>query len=168
MDIIKAFFPIVVLFYSVASSTDEAVTPISSHHIRIKADLSAAKRKEMTSRERITNYVKEQQMFWITDSDKNQGAMIYETPPKSNGDATTNFYTEDEEAVASSKSNMRYINAKWFCAPTYAPDTDKDDMYDNVVARAITFSLAGYVEDDPAANPQGKWTNTWLHSKLLQ
>ena len=60
MDIIKASFPIVVLFYSVASSTDEAVTPIiSSHHIRINADLSAAaKQKEMTSRKRMTNYVK--------------------------------------------------------------------------------------------------------------
>jgi len=61
----------------------------------------------MTSRERITNYIAEKQMFYIMQD----VPMLYEDP-------------------TSDPMNLTYVS--WFCTPVHAPDANGDGMYDSM------------------------------------
>jgi len=109
----------------------------------------------MTSRERISKYVQEKQMFWITDSANKQGVMLREDPEAAD---ETNFFE--------SSSKGRYVHVKWFCTPKHAPDSNGDGMYDNLVAHSVSFMSADYNEETKTAtarkwNPQG-YTASWF------
>ena len=99
----------------------------------------------MASRERISKYVQEKQMFWITDSTNEQGVMLREDPEAAD---ETNFFE--------SSSKGRYVHVKWFCSPTHAPDSNGDGMYDNLVAHSVSFMSADYDEETKTATAR-KW-----------
>lgn len=111
--------------------------------------------KKMTSRERISKYVQEKQMFWITDSANKQGVMLREDPEAAD---ETNFFE--------SSSKGRYVHVKWFCTPKHAPNSNGDGMYDNLVAHSVSFMSADYDEETKTAtarkwDPQG-YTSSWF------
>ena len=111
--------------------------------------------KKMTSRERISKYVQEKQMFWITDSANKQGVMLREDPEAAD---QTNFFE--------SSSKGRYVHVKWFCTPKHAPDANGDGIFDNLVAHSVSFMSADYDEETKTAtarkwDPQG-YTASWF------
>ena len=114
---------------SVATSAITNLLRINTNTGVAKVDLSPKKKKDeksttttrtqstadMTSRERITNYVtEEQQMFFIM----RDVPMLYEDP-------------------TSDPMSLTYVT--WFCTPTHAPDANGDGMYDSIVARAVSY-----------------------------
>ena len=89
----------------------------------------AAAAADSPARERISRYVEAGQMFSIQDPD--EVAVLLETP-----------HAPDTPGG----------NVKWFCTPTYAPDTNGDGYYDNVVGHMLTFRPPKEMED---LNQQG-------------
>ena len=82
----------------------------------------------MTSRERISKYVSEGQMFWIWDS-VDSFPVIYEDP-----------------AVEPTYDNQRIF---WLCSPAHAPDANQDGNYDHLVSRVVSKQIS--------PNPTGNW-----------
>ena len=72
---------------------------------------------DMTSRDRISKYVSEGQMFWILDS-------------------TDSLPVNYEDPAVEPTYNNRYIF--WLCSPTHAPDANGDGMYDSLVSRVVS------------------------------
>ena len=91
----------------------------------------------MTSRERITNYVNEGQMFFIM----NGVPALYEDP---------------------SSDPMFVTYLQWFCAPTHAPpDANGDGMYDSLVSRVVSYvpgSTSTLKNEKGAGATQGKFS----------
>lgn len=89
----------------------------------------------MTSRERITKYVNEGQMFFIM----NGVPALYEDP---------------------SSDPMFVTYLQWFCAPTHAPpDANGDGMYDSLVSRVVSYvpgSTSTLKNEKGAGATQGK------------
>ena len=79
---------------------------------------ASASSGEVSSRERISNYVETGQVFFILDSSTDAVPMIYEDP---------------------SKDPIFVSGVFWLCQPTTAPDLNGDGMYDSVVSRANYF-----------------------------
>ena len=79
---------------------------------------ASASSGEVSSRERISNYVETGQVFFILDSSTDAVPMIYEDP---------------------SKDPIFVSGVFWLCQPTTAPDLNGDGMYDSVVSRANCF-----------------------------
>lgn len=74
--------------------------------------------RDMTSRQRISQYALEKQMWFIMDAEKDPVPWLYEDPSK----------------------EPLYPNLlQWVCAPTHAPDFNGDGMYDSLVAHAVSF-----------------------------
>ncbi|KAL7547565.1 hypothetical protein ACHAWF_010858 [Thalassiosira exigua] len=90
----------------------------------------------LTSRDRISKYAKEKQMFFVIDSAKDQVPILYEDPSKA-------------------LMNLTYV--LWLCAPSHAPDINGDGQFDSLVAHVVSFTphLDAYTEK--GASTAGKF-----------
>ena len=92
----------------------EAATPKLRANTGTDASIELVADGELSSRERISQFVKEGQMFYIIENQE----ILYEDP---------------------SKAPFAYTNVFWICQPTVAPDNNGDGMYDSVVAHANLY-----------------------------
>ena len=104
---------------------------VSCYGLLLPGGVAAATETAVASsaRERISRYVEAGQMFSIQDPD--EVAVLLEKP-----------HAPDTPGG----------NVKWFCTPTYTPDTNGDGYYDNVVGHMLTFRPPKEME---ALNQQG-------------
>ena len=92
----------------------EAATPkLRASTEKADASIELIADAELSSRERISQFVKEGQMFYILE-----GEILYEDP---------------------SKAPFAFTNVFWICQPTVAPDNNGDGMYDSAVAHANIY-----------------------------
>ena len=90
----------------------------------------------LTSRERISRYTQEKQMFFILDSSNDPVPLLYEDPSK--------------ETL-----HLNYI--LWFCAPSHASDTNGDGMVDSLVAHTVSFIPNAQAQIKNGATGTGMW-----------
>ena len=105
----------------------------------ITALFLAAKTVE-SSRERISEYTVQKQMFFITDSSVDPAPLLYEGP----------------------ESNPLLLNnIKWMCAPTHAPDANGDGLFDSLVAHGLTYRPSEQVVnlEREGATIKGAWSS---------
>ena len=105
-------------------------------------EVSEAKKKEAKTasdsvppaRERISEYVRNGQMFFIMDPSIDALPLLYENP---------------------SKEPVMYSAVYWFCKPTTAPDLNGDGQYDSVVSHVNTYRASSTVTSTSNAGATG-------------
>lgn len=97
---------------------NDVVAAVEGDIDMMKESESSSDEDDMTSRDRISKYVSEGQMFWILDSDDS-------------------FPKIREDPAVEPTHNSLFIF--WLCSPTHAPDANGDGNYDHLVSRVVSL-----------------------------